>query len=366
MGIFTSIHCPITVLSFSVSLLTLAINPLFAGQDTIQPDRLGLPPVGQSPSKQHLAVGKRLFFDMRLSGNGSVSCGTCHQPDKAFADGKPVAEGIKSQKGTRNTPSIINSAFLTSFFWDGRRTSLVDQAKDPFVNPVEHGLASHDELVQIVGQDPDYQKAFQTVSGKEHPIALEQVAEAIAAYVGSLVSGNSAFDRYYYGRDRSALSSEARLGLELFRGKARCDTCHVIGTDGAIFTDGQFHRLGIGSARIEEKLGQLTTAAIEQSQQGLDHRILGDPDMAELGRFLVTHDPKDIGKFKTPSLRNVALTAPYMHDGSVPTLEAAVDRELYYRSFESARPILLSPREKAALVEFLRALSSRPLSPDIR
>lgn len=357
-------------LSLETAFLTLAISllnpsaPLIAA-DSPRQDRLGLPPFS-SPDhaslKQQAELGKRLFFDTRLSGNGSVSCGTCHQPSKAFADGKPVAEGIRGQKGTRNTPSILNSAFSTSFFWDGRRTSLVAQVQDPFVNPVEHGLTSHEELLQIVRQDLEYQQAFQGLSGRELPITLEQITQAIAAYVSSLTAGNSAFDRYYYGGDRSALSTEAILGLELFRGKARCVTCHEIGGEWALFTDGQFHRLGVGMARIESKLAELATTAAEQSAQGLDHQVLGNRDLAELGRFLVTHDPKDIGKFKTPSLRNVALTAPYMHDGSVPTLEEAVDREFYYRSFESGRPLLLSPREKSTLIEFLRALTSMRLS----
>src|SRR5262249_31190414 len=139
-------------------------------------------------------------------------------------------------------------------------------------------------------------------------------------------------------------------------------SCHEIGSEWALFTDGQFHRLGVGMDRIEGTLAELVTAAVAQSAQGLDHRVLGNRDMAELGRFLVTHDPKDIGKFKTPSLRNVALTAPYMHDGSIPTLKEAVDRELYYRSFESGRPLLLSPREKSALVEFLKSLTSTELT----
>jgi cytochrome c peroxidase len=251
---------------------------------------------------------------------------------------------------------------LTSFFWDGRRATLADQAQDPFVNPVEHGLRSHDELLQLIRRDAQYRQAFGMIVGETPPITLEQVTQAIAAYVGSLTAGNSAFDRYSYGGDRSALSAEALLGLELFQGRARCVTCHQIGREWALFTDGQFHRLGIGMDRIEGTLAELATAAVEQSAQGLDHRILNNRDMAELGRFLVTHDPKDIGKFKTPSLRNVAQTAPYMHDGSVPTLEHAVDRELYYRSFESGRPLLLSPREKATLIEFLKALTSAELS----
>ena len=348
-------------LTLSISALDPSVSCLAA--DSPRQDHLGLPTLAsadQASLTRQAELGKRLFFDTRLSGNGSVSCGTCHQPGKAFTDGKPVAEGIHGQKGARNTPTILNSVFLTSFFWDGRRTSLVAQAQDPFVNPVEHGLTSHDELLQIVRQDLTYRQAFRALSEQELPITLEQVAQALSAYVSSLRAGNSAFDRYYYGGDRSALTGETISGLELFRGRAGCVTCHQIQHEWALFTDGQFHRLGVGMSRIDSSLAELTSRAVELSVHGLDHRVLGNRDMAELGRFLVTHDPKDIGKFKTPSLRNAALTAPYMHDGSVPTLEEAVDRELYYRSFESGRPLLLSPREKATLVEFLNALTSAP------
>lgn len=354
----------IILITCLIALTILLLRPasLINAAEPSNQDDLGLPAIPASNHSLQTELGRQLFFDTRLSGNGSISCGSCHQPSRAFADGKQVAEGIYGKKGTRNTPSILNSRFLTSFFWDGRRTTLADQAQDPFVNPVEHGLRSHDELLQIIQHDVQYQQAFQMLLGEKLPITLDQITQAIAAYVGTLTAGNSAFDRYTYGGDHSALSADAILGLELFQGRARCVTCHQIGNEWAIFTDGQFHRLGVGMDRIESRLAEIATTAVEQSAQGLDHRVLGNRDMAELGRFLVTHDPKDVGKFKTPALRNVALTAPYMHDGSVPTLEKAVDRELYYRSFEFGRPLLLSPREKTSLIEFLKSLTSTGLS----
>lgn len=328
-------------------------------------DDLGLPsiPASDSPSSLQTELGRQLFFDTRLSGNGSISCGSCHQPSKAFADGKQVAEGIYGKKGTRNTPSILNSRFLTSFFWDGRRPTLADQAKDPFVNPAEHGLASHADLVNLVRDDAGYQEAFSTIFGTPtQTITLEQISQTIATYVGSLTAGDAPFDRYYYAGDRTALSSQAVQGLQLFQGAAHCGSCHVIEQHWALFTDGRFHRLGVGTKRIESQLADLASAALTLSTPELDHRVLNNPELAELGRFLVTHAPKDIGKFKTPSLRNVAITAPYMHDGSIATLEEAVDREIYYRSLESGRALLLSPSEKIAIVEFLKSLTSTGLS----
>jgi cytochrome c peroxidase len=336
-------------------------DPIWA-EDT----HLGLPPLITSMDNQitpaKAALGKSLFFDKRLSKDGSISCASCHQPSLAFSDGKSLTHGIEHRTGTRNTPSLINAAYNTSQFWDGRRDSLESQALDPLLNAREHGLASKEALLFLITRDANYRRAFQDVFGtKFDAIKAEQVAQALASFERSaLVAGNSAFDRYYYGGEKSALSPSAVRGLVLFQGPAQCATCHSINQTSALFTDNEFHSLSVGLKRIEQRLPEITTRLVKLRSEGskLDDVILSEEDLAELGRFAVTLKPADIGKFRTPSLRNVALTAPYMHDGSVPDLEDAVELEVYYRGNESGHPLILTPNEKADLAEFLRSLNS--------
>jgi cytochrome c peroxidase len=306
-----------------------------------------------------VALGRALFTDKRLSADGTISCASCHQAQSVLTDGLAVAEGVQKHKGTRNTPSLINTAYLSSQFWDGRRTSLEDQAQDPFVNPVEHGLPNHTALLRIVQGDAAYITQFRQVFGvsPDH-ITLDHIAKAIASFERTLIAGGSPFDRYEYGGDSSAISASARRGLALFRGRARCQTCHTLGATSALFTDDQFHSLGVGFKRIEPRLAEIATQVARAKGQDLDEAILTRSEISELGRFVVTRRPADIGRFKTPSLRNVAVTAPYMHDGSLSTLEEAVDLEVYYRSLEANRPLILTSQEKADLIAFLRSLTS--------
>lgn len=320
---------------------------------------LGLPPPAAFPgipaSPQLAALGRRLFFDARLSANGKVSCASCHQPDQAFADGRRTAVGVEERRGTRNTPSLLNAAFQSSQFWEGRRASLEEQVLDPLVSPVEHGLPDKAALLDLVRADASYVREF----GVE--VQAQHVAEALAAFVRSLAIGDSAFDRHFYGGERAALSESAARGLDLFRGRARCSDCHTIGERDASFSDGRFHAVGIGMDRIAPKLAALTVRVVGMPKAEVDSLIARDAEVAALGRFLVTRDPADIGRFRTPSLRNVARTAPYMHDGSVPTLEEAVDYELYYRGRLQGRPLVLTPGEKRDLVAFLHSLTSLSL-----
>lgn len=344
----------------------VVLGSLVVQADRLPQATLGLPPVpipGDNPQTlEKIALGRALFDDKRLSADGKVSCSTCHQPDRAFADGRTVAQGIQQRAGTRNTPTLINSAYLTSLFWDGRRESLEEQAADPLVNPVEHALGSHDELLATVRTDAVYAAGFHAAFGVgPESIGIEHVVKALAAFERTLVAGDSPFDRYQYGGDSSALSAAQLRGLGLFAGRARCTTCHTLGNEHALLTDQEFHTIGIGQARVQPRLADRTTRLVRLSRAERDRSILSDPEVAELGRFAVTLKPADIGRFRTPSLRNAALTAPYMHDGSVPTLAEAVEREVYYRSLEAGRPLVLTPREKADLVAFLQALTSRGL-----
>lgn len=298
---------------------------------------LGLPdlevPMENLMSPEKVALGKKLYFDKRLSLDDTVSCASCHDLRLGGGDGSPVSTGIEGQKGGRSAPPTINAAYFGTQFWDGRAPSLEEQAKGPIVNPIEMGMPSHEVAIEKLKGIEEYRKAFQEVFGED--ITIDNVAKAIASYERTLLSGNSPFDRYMYGGEKGALNTLAKMGLEVFRGKGGCVLCHAIGPDSTLFTDNNFHNLGVGMDKP-------------------------DPD---LGRYNVTRQEKDKGAFKTPSLRNIALTAPYMHDGSESNLEAVV--EFYdmggkanpYLS-TAIRPLGLTSVEKMALIEFLKSLTS--------
>ena len=328
---------------------------------TIRSPTLGLPPIQtvDVASPALVELGRKLFEDSRLSADGTVSCATCHEAVRAFTDGKAVSVGVGGASGTRNAPSLLNVAYATNLFWDGRRPTLEAQAADPFTNAREHGLASEEDLVVRVRSREDYRALLaRAFPGESAPLQSRQLFRALAAYLRTLRAGDSAFDRYYYAGDKAALDEPARRGLELFRGRAGCSQCHTVGADGALFTDHKFHSVGIGTREIAPKLPELTRRVHGLDAARINALVAADPNISALGRFLVTKDPRDIGKYKTPSLRNVALTAPYMHDGSVATLAAAVEYELYYRSNELGRPLILTPAEREDVVAFLRALTS--------
>lgn len=346
-------------------LAALLLSSVAARVQAEPPNTLGLPPVvapADNPTTQpKVELGRKLFNDASLSADGTISCASCHQASKAFSDGLSRARGIKGQAGTRNTPSLLNVAFSPELFWDGRRPNLEAQVEDPLLNPIEHGLARSDQVVALVRNNPDYVTHFEAAFGiGGQRITMEHVKKAIAAYERTLVVGNTAFDRYLYGSDSSALSLSAKRGLALFRGRAGCDTCHLIGETSALLTDNKFHSLGVGFKSVEARLSTLASDYV-RAEGKPDSRTLAASDIAELGRFAVTRAPTDIGHFKTPSLRNVALTAPYMHDGSVATIEEAIELEIYYRGIQQNRPLILTPDEKTDLVEFLKSLTSTDL-----
>lgn len=281
---------------------------------------------------EKVRLGRWLFFDGRLSADGSVSCATCHRPDNAFSEPTPHSTGIGGQTGNRKSPTFINGAwaFYPVYFWDGRAASLVEQAKGPMANPIEMA-SSHDLVVSTVKGLAGYRKAFKEVYGDEE-ITIDRVAEAIAAYEATRLSGNSAWDRYKNG-DTAALSEQARLGDELFFGKADCAQCHV----GWNFTDAKFHNLGIG---WDPKT-----------------RTFADP-----GRAKISEKQEETGAFKTPTLRDIAKHPPYMHDGSVATLR---DTVLHYNKGGTANPWLserirtlkLTPDEVDAIVAMMESLN---------
>jgi cytochrome c peroxidase len=337
---------------------------------------LGLPPVPipadnlQSPAK--IALGDKLFHDKRFSIDGTVSCANCHDDHKAFTDHLPVSLGHHGLAGTRNAPTVINAAFNRFQFWDGREPDLEGQAKQPFINPVEGGLANHDPILAIVRTDPEYKTAFQTVFGRsDKQVTIDHVVKAIASFERSLVSGDSPFDHYYFKAEAGALTEAQVRGFNLFIGQGRCVSCHTIEQDHALFTDGRFHNIGIGVNAIQQDIPRLATAFLDAKNQGgeVDVLVLTDKKSSELGRFAVTDEITQLGAFKTPTLRNIALTAPYMHDGSLNTLKEVVihynnggvtPADAKVNDFLSGgiRPLNLTDAQIDDLVAFMQALTS--------
>jgi cytochrome c peroxidase len=283
-------------------------------------------PKDNPQTARKIALGKKLYFDTRLSGNHQISCATCHDPQKGYADGLPRAHGFGGELG-RHSPTVLNAAYYQSQFWDGRAADLEAQAKGPMLAPGEmHGDVA--QIEKLVGTDRAYRAAFQEAFGKQGK--FDEVAKAIAAYERTLVSSDSRFDRYMRG-DKHALSLSEKRGLWLFVGKASCTACH----SGPNFSDSQFHNLGVAAA---------------------------GPLKEDDGRFAVTHQQADRGAFKTPTLRNVAETAPYMHDGFYRSLDQVV---AFYNDgggkspHKDAKmmPLGLTKAERTDLVAFLKSLS---------
>jgi cytochrome c peroxidase len=313
-----------------------------------------------TPAKVEL--GRQLFFDKRLSADGTVSCATCHDPQRAFSDGKKVAEGIRGRRGTINAPTVLNAMFNSGQFWDGRVESLEAQAKLPLINPDEMGNESHEQVVARLQAIPDYVKQFREVFA--NPVTIDGVAQAIAAFERTLVSANSPFDRFSAG-DANALGAAAQRGLALFRGKARCNVCHNINQAFPFLTDQQYRNTGVAAndpafESLSQKASQLAKTGLTAARL---ETLSRQPGATSLGRFLSTGNVLDIGAFKTPSLRDIELTAPYFHDGSADTLADVL--RFYTRGGNLNRyrdwqlePVNLTESEQSDLIEFLKSLTS--------
>jgi cytochrome c peroxidase len=287
---------------------------------------LPLPPAHLSADHAaKIALGRRLFFDTRLSLDHSMSCATCHDPEKGFTDALRLSPGFGGKALRRHSPTVLNAVHNVVQFWDGRAKDLAEQATLPIMSGDEMNMGSEERVIERLTSDPDYRKSFQELYGVRPNLKL--VGDAIAAYEATLVTPDSPFDRYMRG-EKSALSEAQKRGLALFVGKASCTQCHT----GLNFTDNGFHNLGVGTSGADQ------------------------------GRFEVTKDPADRGKFKTPTLRNVSITAPYMHDGSVATLEEVVD--FYNKGGGDAEgkselmfELDLTAQEQKDLVAFLKSLT---------
>ena len=301
---------------------------------------LGLPPIpvprDNPQTAEGVALGRKLFYEKKLSRDNTLACASCHNPLLGFTDGQKHSTGIGGKMGTRNAPTVINAAYFPSLFWDGRASSLEDQADKPITNPIEMGQG-HDLWVSKLDADPTYKAAFQKAFGPG-PATLGKVTKALATFERTVISGNSPFDRYRYGGDKKALSPAAIRGLAIFEDPKRgnCAACHTVGEKYALFSDGKFHNIGDG--------------------------VNGEGELTDLGRYNETKIESDKGAFKTPSLRNIAQTAPYMHDGSLKTLKSVVD---FYAGGGNSNPYLdkqikeikLTGKERSDLVEFLKSLT---------
>ena len=301
---------------------------------------LGLPavpiPADNPPTVDTIALGRMLFYDKRLSRDDSIACASCHKPELDFSDHVPVALGVAGKIGVRNAPTIENAAYLPLQFWDGRASSLELQAAGPIANPIEMDQP-HEVSVAKLGKVPEYKEMFRKAFGSSD-VTLERVEKAIASFERTVLVGDSALDRYQYGGDKTALTAEQVRGLEVFKDPHRgnCAACHSIGPKLALFTDGQFHNTGEGV-----------------SEDGI---------ITDVGRYHETKVESDTGAFMTPTLRNIANTAPYMHDGKLKTLQDVVD---FYAGEGNSNPYLdhemksiaLTGQDRRDLVEFMKSLS---------
>ena len=308
---------------------------------------LGLPPMvipaDNPPTAETIALGRHLFYDPILSSDRSVSCASCHSPQFGFADPRPFSEGVGKKTGTRHSPPVVNAAYFNVQFWDGRAPTLENQAEGPVQNPVE--MANTLKAVeQRLNADASYREQFAAAWGAR-PITYEMVEKSIASFERTVISGNSPFDRWKYGHDNKAVDAAVKRGFVVFtsKKKADCASCHTVGEKYALFTDNQFHNVGVGV-----NAGEFT----------------------DVGLYAVTHNEADKAKFKTPSLRNIALTAPYMSDGSLTDLKQVID---FYIGAGNSNPNLdpkihvldfLTGQERSDLQAFLNSLTGE-LPPDV-
>ena len=314
-----------------------------AGESQAIEPPLGLPavaiPADNPPTAQTIALGRKLYYDKSLSVDNSIACASCHDPEAGFADPNQFSEGVGGELGGRQAPPVMNAAYFTTQFWDGRAASLEEQAGGPVENPIEMAF-THEGVVERLSDDPVYTELFNEAWG-EGPVVFEMVAKSIASFERTVLVGNSPFDRYMFGGDKEAMSAEAIRGLDVFTDpeKGNCEVCHEINEeDGyALFTDNKFHNLGVGWEL--------------------------DGSVADIGRFEVSQVETDKGAFKTPHLRNIADSAPYMHDGHLKTLKEVVDfyvgagNSNEFRDEEIHELDHLSGDERTDLIAFMEALS---------
>ena len=308
--------------------------------------RISVPPE-RAPTPERVALGDKLFNDKRLSVDNTVSCATCHDPKKGFVDGKVKSDGVaKGQRTGRNSPTVLNAMFNAAQFWDGRAATLEDQAKLPITNPIEMGMKDGDAVVARLRGIPAYRDEFQKVFGRD--IHFDDVAAAISAFERTQFSGNAPFDRFITG-ETDAISPSARRGWALFNGKGRCMSCHQGNAVQPLFSDQKFHNIGIAAHQQDfPKLAREALGIVRAGDEKQIDELAIQTRFTELGRFLVTRSENEIGAFKTPTLRNIGLTAPYMHDGSLATLWDVMD---HYNKGGVPNPFLDGGMQRLGLTE---------------
>lgn len=317
-----------------------------------------LPSLGKALDSAQVDLGRQLFFDPRLSGDATLSCATCHSPEHGWADGIALSKGYPGTRYFRNTPTVVNAALGRLMYWDGRlpASDLPTLVRD-HISEAHFMQADGRLVIERMRQVPEYERQFNSAFGGEPTYG--RILNSVAAFVSSLQSQEVPFDRFVSGNE-AAISDSAKSGLELFKGKAGCIQCH----DGAMLSDGKFHSLGLEANReiFQDPLRHITFRRF--------FRTLGVPDYESMrqdaGLYCVTKIKHDRELVRTPTLREVSRTAPYMHDGQLPSLESVVG---FYnagggpRASKDARlkPLRLSDAEQAELVEFLKTLSGEPI-----
>ncbi len=348
--------------AFTMSLI-FAFVAVAAGVDMPVPEGVMAPevPADNPLTAAKVELGKKLYFDRRLSKDDTISCATCHDPRAGFAEHKRVSDGVAGGKGVRNAPTALNAAFFREQFWDGRAPTLEAQAVLPIINPVEMAMPDHPAVEAKLAGLADYPPLFQKAFG-DPKVTIVRVGQALASFERTLLSLDAPIDRFLAG-DAKAISESAKRGWALYNGKARCVTCHAHASVFPLFTDEKYHNLGVAS---KPKLFVELARRVEARPDELE-TLAGTPGIEELGRFAVTRQRQDLGAFKTPHLRNIALTAPYMHDGSEATLEDVI---VFYDIGGNPnpwldggmRPLELTEQEKADLVALLETFTSTDLS----
>ncbi|MGH7818282.1 MAG: cytochrome-c peroxidase, partial [Candidatus Binatia bacterium] len=306
--------------------------------ESVLPDDNGMTP-------ERVALGRKLYFDRRLSKDGTVACATCHDVSRGFTDRRSVSEGVADQLGRRNAPTTMNALLFETLFLDGRAPSLEEQAKLPIVNPIEMAQPSREATVRAIASDAEYRRMFREAYGRAPN--YDDIGRAIASFERTLVFLSSPFDRFLAG-DANAISAKAKDGWVLFNGKGRCVSCHAMNSANPLGTDNRFHNIGVAARKQNfEELARraLKTLGEKGGVEEVD-RLALETDLSELGRFMVTKDRADIGGFKTLQIRNVGVTPPYMHDGSMQTLWDVMD---HYNKGGEPNPFLDGGIEPLAL-----------------
>lgn len=336
----------------------------------LQSPPLGLPPVPipeDNPiTREKVNLGRKLFFDRRLSLNETMSCAMCHVPEQGFTNNElATAVGIEGRTVRRNSPTIYNVAYFSHIFHDGRDTRLEFQIWQPMLAFNEMANPSIGYVVEKIRRLPDYKGLFEDAFGGRGPV-VETIGMAIASYERTIVSGNSPFDRWFYGKNETALSESAKRGFKLFTDKAGCTSCHMISEEFALFTDDAFHNTGLGwqdsTGSDAERVSVQLAPGVKVSVPSSVVNSVAAPPPSDLGRYEVTQDPIDRWRYKTPSLRNVDLTAPYMHNGVFGTLKDVVS---FYNEGgipnpqldEDIHPLGLTDSEMEDIVAFLKSLT---------